>query len=35
MGLNDVRDATWTGEAVRFMLTAVIGIAVIWWRQFA
>ncbi|MCU4654756.1 hypothetical protein N8I71_18105 [Roseibacterium sp. SDUM158016] len=34
MGLNDLREATWRGEATRFALTALIGGAVIWMRQF-
>jgi hypothetical protein len=34
MGLNDVRDATWQGEITRLTLTALIGGAIIWARQF-
>lgn len=35
MGLNDLRDATWRGEAIRLGLVALIGGAAIWMRQFA
>lgn len=35
MGLNDLREASWTGEAARLLLTALIGGAVIWARQVA
>jgi hypothetical protein len=35
MGLNDVREATWAGEGLRFLLTAAIGGLVIWMRQIA
>ncbi|MDG4650018.1 hypothetical protein P6F26_16345 [Roseibacterium sp. SDUM158017] len=34
MGLNDLREATWPGEAVRFALTAAIGGGIVWMRQF-
>jgi hypothetical protein len=34
MGLNDLRDATWQGEFTRLTLTALIGGAIIWARQF-
>jgi hypothetical protein len=35
MGLNDVRDATWAGEATRLGLTALIAGLVIYIRQIA
>jgi hypothetical protein len=35
MGLNDLRKATWRGEGARLLLTFLIGLAAIWWRQVA
>ena len=35
MGLNDVREAHWRGEIIRLALTALLGAAIIWTRQFS
>jgi hypothetical protein len=35
MGLNDLRRARWAGEGLRLLLAALIGGAVIAWRQVA
>jgi hypothetical protein len=35
MGLNDLREASWAGEATRLGLTALIGVLVIFIREVA